>query len=387
MKNTSRILVASIAAAFAQQSALALQLQLLDTTSIASGTQVLGTTLGGLSGIDYRASDNTYFAISDDRSQANPARFYNLSLDYNDAGFVGLGYTFNTVTTMLRPDTTAFPALSVDPEAIRYNAATGNLHWTSEGDANASINPHVRTMTTSGAYVGDFAVPAHYNSTGVAGVTGIRQNLAFESLALSPDGTRLFTGTENALKQDGPAADVSLGSPSRIILWNTAGTLLSEFVYLTDPVEVAPTPGQFATNGLVEFLAIDNDTLLAVERSFSVGAPGRGNNIDLYLVELAGATDVKAFNDLDNAGAYTAVSKTFIADLGADFGLDPDNIEGITWGHDLANGNRTLVLVSDDNFSATQETQFVILEVVPEPTSAALLALGALALTARRRNK
>ena len=56
-----------------------------------------------------------------------------------------------------------------------------------------------------------------------------------------------------------------------------------------------------------------------------------------------------------------------------------DNIEGITWGADF-NGQRTLVLVSDNNFGASQFTQFVALSVspaIPEPGTWALMPVGA----------
>jgi hypothetical protein len=40
-----------------------------------------------------------------------------------------------------------------------------------------------------------------------------------------------------------------------------------------------------------------------------------------------------------------------------------DNIEGLTWGPRRVDGARTLVLVSDDNFSDKQVTQLVALAV------------------------
>ncbi|WP_310586942.1 esterase-like activity of phytase family protein [Dyadobacter aurulentus] len=40
----------------------------------------------------------------------------------------------------------------------------------------------------------------------------------------------------------------------------------------------------------------------------------------------------------------------------------PDNLEGMTWGS-KENGNRTLYLISDDNFRANQRTQLIVLEV------------------------
>ncbi len=39
-----------------------------------------------------------------------------------------------------------------------------------------------------------------------------------------------------------------------------------------------------------------------------------------------------------------------------------DNTEGMTWGPVLPNGNRSLVFISDDNFSARQITQLLAFE-------------------------
>ncbi|MCP2821182.1 PEP-CTERM sorting domain-containing protein, partial [Salmonella enterica subsp. enterica serovar Typhimurium] len=60
----------------------------------------------------------------------------------------------------------------------------------------------------------------------------------------------------------------------------------------------------------------------------------------------------------------------------------------ISWGKTLANGNRTLVLVADNNFSATQSTQFIALEIapVPEPETYALLLAGLGLLSLARRH-
>ncbi|MET7682340.1 esterase-like activity of phytase family protein [Streptomyces sp. NPDC005423] len=40
-----------------------------------------------------------------------------------------------------------------------------------------------------------------------------------------------------------------------------------------------------------------------------------------------------------------------------------DNTEGMTWGPTLRDGERTLVLVSDDNFADDAVTQFVALGI------------------------
>jgi hypothetical protein len=371
---------------------------------VPTGHLYSGTTVGGLSGIDRKANGN-YLAISDDRSGINPARFYELTLDLNQfvrsatPGFAGVGFV--GVTTLLKPDGTPFGTNTVDPEGLRIHPSTGNLLWSNEGQrsgvgALALQNPTVREMTPGGIYTRDFAVPTRYNPLGTgAADPGIRNNLAFESLTVSTDGLTLYTATENALVQDGPAATAAVGSPSRILSFNLAtGAAGAEYVYPVEPaVFPANPPGGFVTNGLVELLAVGDREFIAVERSFSAGAatPGTGpfgptgNTIRLYRVDARGATDVSGVDSLVGA-TYTPVSKTLLlnlSDLKNDDGsfLALDNIEGITWGPEV-DGKQTLILVSDNNFNGLQFTQFVALQLatpIPEPASLSLL-LGGLAM-------
>jgi hypothetical protein len=366
-----------------------------------------GTTIGGLSGIERDTRSGRYLAISDDRSNVNPARFYELSLNLaqfrRSANPGQAGVSFNAVTTLLQADGTPFAPNTLDPESMRINPRTGTLVWSNEGQRGGAgvptlQNPTVREMTPAGATLRDYAVPARYSPAGT-GVSdpGIRNNLAFESLTFSTDGRTLYTATENALVQDGAAATLAAGSPSRILSFDArTGQAGAEYAYPVEPVALAPVPGSgFATNGLVELLAVGDRQFIAVERSFSAGAatPGAGpsglptgNTIRLYAVDARGATDVSGF-DLTSGQPYTAVSKTLLLDLSTlrnDDGsaLALDNIEGITWGADFE-GRRTLVLVSDNNFSDTQFTQFVALSVlspIPEPATWALTLAGVLLL-------
>ena len=55
------------------------------------------------------------------------------------------------------------------------------------------------------------------------------------------------------------------------------------------------------------------------------------------------------------------MTKTLLADLSTMLGLPPlDNIEGLTFGPRLLDGRQSLVLVTDNNFSAEQVTQFLV---------------------------
>lgn len=376
MKILSGVLLAGLLAAPAS----ALTLDFLGQQIIATGTQFQGTTIGGLSGIDYVQSTGRFAVISDDRSQLSPARFYEFELDLSLGGFTAA--TPVGVTTLLRPDGTAYPALQIDPEAIRRTAA-GTYVYTSEGDANPARlqTPFVREMATDGSYLRDFAVDAARYAPTLDASAGIRNNLAFESLTFAPGGEILFTATENALIQDGPAATLANGSPSRILALSSAtGAALAEYVYVTEPVLLPPNPpGGFATNGLVELLALSDTRFIAVERSFAAGAQtvgNTGNSIRLYDVSIANATDVSGIASLVG-GNHVAASKTLLFDLDV-LGIPLDNIEGISFGPTLTNGKRSLVLVSDNNFSGTQFTQFLAFSVdgVPEPSSWAMLILG-----------
>lgn len=363
---------------------------------VPTGTPAFSTQIGGLSGIDFNSATGRYFSISDDRANSalppgsvitdNRARFYDLSLNLNQFARSNTpgsaGVSFNSVTFIKKPDGTDFGPAQLDPESVRYDGT--NLYWTSEGARSGTVlqNPFVRKMTTSGSHLAELATPTRFNPLGSgASDPGVRNNLAFESLTLSIDGSKVYAATENALVQDGPAADVGQGTMSRVIEFDkTTGNRTAEYAYEVAPVVANPIPSSsFATNGLVEMLAIGERQFITVERSFSTGV---GNAIKLFYADARGATDISGRDSLPGS-SYTLMSKSLLLDL-ADLRNDDnsalvlDNIEGITFGP-MFDGKPTIVLVSDNNFSATQFTQFVALSQVgpvPEPHVYALLGIG-----------
>lgn len=322
---------------------------------IAKGTSYASTPVGGLSGLTYDQQRGVFYAVSDDRSDFAAARFYTLRLDLADGRLATNDVTVIDVTFLRRADGSAFPAGTIDPEDI---ALTRDRHLliTSEGDASTLVDPFVREFTLAGRQIEDFPVPTSFLPTADAS-SGIRNNLAFESAGVTPNGRTLFTGTENALIQDGPLATVDTGSPSRLLQYDIEHTRLkNEYVYRTDPVIAAPQPGSgFATNGLVDLLPVGNRSLLALERSFSEGV---GNSIRIYQVDLAGAQDVSRYDSLAGRTVREA-DKELVLDL-ATLGIALDNVEGLAFGPVLPDGRRSLVLVSDDNFSDSQKTQVLL---------------------------
>ena len=334
-------------------------LEFLGQAIVPTGTTFAGTTVGGLSSITYDVDRGVFYSLSDDQSQLQPARFYTLTVDLSDGRLDNGDVTFRGVTTLLAPNGQPYPPASLDPEGLTLTKS-GELIVTSEGIANLGIAPFVRRYSLGGTFLGDLPVPEAFLPT--SATHGVRQNLAFEAAAVAPNGRHLFVGMEGALAQDGPVAGPTTGSTARILRYNLAtGRLDAQFVYDTDPLAEPPVPSTaFAVNGLVELLPFNDQFMLSMERSFSVGAPGTGNTIKLYSVGFPGAGDVNGLDSIAPVlGSVRPVQKTLLLDLRT-LGLPLDNVEGMTLGPNLPDGRRSLVLVSDNNFAATQFTQFLL---------------------------
>ncbi|MEH2005527.1 MAG: esterase-like activity of phytase family protein [Nostoc sp.] len=101
----------------------------------------LQTPLGGLSGVTYDAVNNRYYAISDDRSQVAPARFYTFTTD--------TGVTFTNVTPLKDINGNFFALNSLDPEGIALTN-NGTVFISSEGEVNPSAgrvtNPFIKNF-------------------------------------------------------------------------------------------------------------------------------------------------------------------------------------------------------------------------------------------------
>jgi hypothetical protein len=318
-----------------------------------TGTTFAGTQVGGLSGIQY-VGGRTFYSLSDDPSQFGPARFYKLRADIADGRLTAGDITFRGVTTLKQPDGTTFPTASLDPEGFALRG--GRVVVTSEGFASRGIDPWVRELRLDGSHVRSLTVPDQF----VLGPgKGVRQNLGFESAAFEKK--RLWTGAENALGQDGPAASLTDRSPARLLRYDKKGRPDEQYLYFTERIAEPPVPlTNFAVNGLVDIVPLGKHELLTMERSFSVGAPGTGNKIKLFRVDLKHADDVSRFSSLAGLfGSIDPVEKTLLLDLDV-LGRPLDNVEGMAFGPRLRDGRRTLLLVSDNNFAPAQFTQFLL---------------------------
>ena len=306
--------------------------------------------------------------VSDDHSGSRAYRF-NVS---------GSGASFQvTPTEVIALERPTGDEPLVDPEGLVVTR-DGHLIVSCEGlgQREPRIPPSIIEFGIRGEYVQRFATPDRFvpNPTGPQ-AKGVRSNFGFEALTLTPDESRLFTASENALVQDGDITTLEHGAMTRVLEYRRHKDTYvpdKEFMYPMDPVFKPSFEVGLAVHGLVELIALGGSRLLALERTYveEAGNTGRGENrIRLFRIDLAGATDVSKVESLKDATGLVPVTKTPFVDLSDLAGLNPglagilDNFEGMTFGPPLPDGRPSLLLVSDDNFNPKQRTWFLMLGI------------------------
>lgn len=348
------------------------RLRLIGEARLPHRLQFQGSTVGGLSGIDYDEASGLYYLLSDDGSNINPARFYTARLLF-EADRLGEP-TLTGVTTLRQADGSTYPAtlrgIQVpDPEAIRWRPASQTLLWTSEGHALTGAAPALRESRADGTLLREFALPAMFDFHLTQGPS---INRALEGLALSPDGRHAWIAMESPLRQDGQPPTVQApGGPCRFTeLDLTSGQVLRQIAYVPDAIPRVPVPpATQADNGVTEILMLDADRMLVLERAYMAGHDAlTRNSLRLYLIDTRAGADTLAIPALQ-PGAYQPAAKQLLADFSAFTGSSPgrrlarlDNTEGMCWGPRLPNGNRSLHFISDDNFNPRQITQWLAFE-------------------------
>lgn len=342
-----------------------LRLEFLGMATLPGRLHFRDTPVGGLSGISYDRRSHSYLAISDDPSERRPARAYRMGITLQNGRLQESDLSVTGLIVLRRPDGTAYRKDTIDPEGIAV-ARDGTFYVSSEGNARFGIPPFVRHFAADGTMLGKFPIPRRFLPDR-AHTRGIRQNKGFEALTLTPDGKRLIVGTESALRQDGPADSLFSDSPARILVFDTAKRReLAEYVYSVSRIRGAPSsPKGLKVKGLSELLAIDDSHLLALERSF---VEGHGSSVQLEQIDLTAADDVSRFDSLSNiSGTLRPVGKRILLDFSS-LPAPVDNFEGMTFGPNLPDGRRLLLVISDNNFNwITQLTEVLAFAVDVRP--------------------
>jgi len=326
------------------------------------------TPVGGLSGLTYNEREGLFYAISDDRSQYSPARFYTLNIDFEGTEIEKV--TVQDVTFLRMENGKFFPSGEIDSEGIAF--APGNtLFISSEGDTSKKINPFVgRFDLETGQRKQTLPLRDRFllPETEEEAPRGVRNNLGFESLTLNPSGVvspdgdpfRVFTATESSLSQDQLPAESEEQTRVRFLHYvvNPIGQPLpiAEHLYLLDD-------SSFGTlaHGLTEVLAIKPEGyFLTLERSYGVS----GYGAKLFLVAVGNATDTSGVDTFSvSLGELQPMAKKLLFDF-AELEFDLYNLEGLAIGPRLADGSQSLLVISDDNFNQEEITQILLFRLI-----------------------
>lgn len=339
-----------------------LQLKVLDEYIIPPQTYFDGEEIGGLSGIDYHEGK---LLLLDDRSTRPIIYEVDLLTQGNRIDTL----VFQKAINLKKTDSDVFGPKSMDLESVRFDPENIDLYWVAnEGNINAKKDPGVYQVTSEGKFIQELQLPEYWKA---ASESAPRNNGVFEAMDFSFDKKKLVVTTELPLREDGPKPRLwKTFSPVRFIEFDLKN-LQAERAYIYDLDRIVKWPLlPFMINGVTEILAYSEHQYFVIERAFSAGRGRKSNRIKLFLASTENASDVLQKEQLSKRKNYYLMTKELILDFKKIRKKLPskhiDNIEGVCYGPELANGNKTLLFVSDNNFNSfiPQITQIIWLEII-----------------------
>lgn len=326
-----------------------------------SKTKIDNTKVGGLSGIVYLDKNQNLYAVSDDRGQFHEPRVYefdfkisNQQMQIKPKKMIALSVNDSQFAHDKNKKSSRNFSAVIDMEAIAL-LPWGDFLLTNEGDLNhrPRVLPQIFSANLEGQIKREYEIPNDYLPEKKGQQTkGIRNNLGFEGLAAHPDGKRFLVATEGRRHQDSEGF-------VRFLMYEVSDA----FVIKPTFEWKYPLAGTREKNNLIEFpravtevVFLNSDEILILERSFGIGSQGFDFQIQIFSAKLVmpkktsevGLIEKKLLFDLDQI-------KLKLGGL--------SNFEGMSLGPTIGSGQRTLILVSDDNFKSELKTQFVLFEI------------------------
>ncbi|WP_405606091.1 esterase-like activity of phytase family protein [Polaribacter sp. Asnod1-A03] len=334
------------------------QLNFLDEYVLSDSLTFNNSVVGGLSGIDF--ANNQYYFVVDDAK--NP-RVLSGEINVSDNQIKGINFK-NRI--LLNDSTNQFYKENVlDLESIFVDEKTGAINLTSEGSINYKKMPSVFNIDENGMFLESFQLPENLSN-----LKTIKHNAVLEGSSKSFDNKGFWVAMEGVLTVDGEEPTFTKkSSPIRITHFdNKSKKATKQFAYQLEHI-TKPAKGNINLNGVTAILEYQKNHFFIIERTYQNGYGAYGNIIRVFEVSV----DEEATNILNIDSLKSTKFKPLKKRLVFNFedvkdklieGII-DNIEGITFGPKLPNGNQSLILISDDNFQlyGKQLSQFILLEI------------------------
>ena len=292
------------------------------------------TEIGGLSGITLSKQLNEYFLVAD----KPPARFYVINLDLTK----GINPSFRS-TIFLSPK-------KGEMEALRLRPNTSNLYVTDERNDETFLWYYNKMQVNDQTA---FELPEKFED--------IDDNSGFEGLCFSNDGKKAFLSMERPLKSEKQClANDSIAGITRFVEIDLeTNQAIKEYGYPIHSLDhIAKND-----NGVSEIEFWNKDTLLVVERTYFRSL--NKNGVRIFMVDMKGASDISEISTCAIDSTHQLLDPQLIFDFENPIEAGAlervDNVEGMTLSHDRKN----LILVTDNNFRGSQQSQIIVLDIEP----------------------
>jgi len=333
-----------------------LELELYAQSSLAPKTELAGEVVGGLSGMFWQ--DRKLTAVSDDRGKLGKPRFYQ----------------FDIKLTPEKVDFTIVKAQhfqGVPKDWIQDNEGIallsgGDMVVSTEGDNNRKprVNPRLFVTSSLGKYKYEIAVPEKFlpETTGLQ-KKGVENNRAFEGLTASPQGQSLYILNEYPIIADQSDDDQNFWLRLVEFKKGKSGFKASaEYPYMLTR-SPSSSVGVEVFRGISEILFVGDGRFVTLERGVRLTKTGIAYTGGLYFVETDGVKDVSNVQSLAD-GKNPAVKKTKLVDFEELLkNQKTENYEALAWGPSLPDGRKSLLVLSDNNFSSKEKTTLLVFSV------------------------
>jgi hypothetical protein len=337
------------------------ELQFVSEYVLKESTVFENSVVGGISGVDF-SNGFYYFAVDD----ANKPRFLKAKINIEKRKITGIN--FEAVIFLDDSTTNFYKENSLDLESIFVDEEKQHINFSSEGNISRGKRPTIFKTDFKGNFISEYQLPKNLQN-----LENIKHNGVLEgsSKAIAENG--FWSVMESPLKNDGEEPTfIKTPSPVRITYFDAESKKATkQFAYQLEKI-TKPAKGDVNLNGVTAILEYEKNRFFIIERTYQSGYGLQGNIIRIFEAEITPETTNILGTVALRKSKYTTLKKRLLInfeDLKDSLtGGIIDNIEGIAFGPVLENGNRSLLLVSDDNFQlyGKQLNQFILLEIITE---------------------
>ena len=314
--------------------------------------------VGGLSEVDF-TNNQLYFVVDD--AQNPRVLVSKLQIDSNKIQAI----RFQKTIFLSDSVSDFYTKNHLDLESLFVDESTNELYITSEGSIKNNKKPLFFKMNSEGNFLEDFSLPKS-----LIEIKNLKHNGTLEASSKSVDKKGFWLGMESPLQSDGEEPSFALqNSPIRITyIDKKTNNATKQFAYQLENIS-KPSKGSINLNGLTAMLEYKPNHFLMLERIYQNEFGSYGNSVKIFEAVLESkTTNIIEIDSLKNQ-SYIPLKKRLLFDFDSiknelTEGI-VDNLEGITFGPILPNGNRSILVVSDDNFQiyGKQLNQIILLEL------------------------